>query len=176
MLSADEVRKFMPARAPVTKEEFLANIDKRIIAAAKEGAVSIWITEKEGYDESSAVIEQVLSILRDKGYRLVQDTYNNKPAIRIYWVDEPEPSEWEVQYVPYKFWELIFNVTTMATVWAVFFGAVAFLVAGLLNYFWGHDFELFVVATNYAFVGFIVTALFLWVSDTGKAVRKKRGS
>lgn len=175
MLSADEVRKKMPSSTPATKEEFLSAIEKRAVEAAKQGAISIWLTAKDGYKETpTAALEQALNILRAEGYRLVEDKHNGKPAMRIYWEDEPAKSEWEIQNVPRTFKGKIGHVLSCAATGAVFSGALAAVIIGALNAFKGSNIDLFEATTNYAALGFFVVGVFAWLVDTGIDVRKKK--
>lgn len=175
MLSADEVRKKMPSCTPATKEEFLSAIEKRAVEAAKQGAISIWLTAKDGYKETpTAALEQALNILRAEGYRLVEDKQNGKPAMRIYWEDEPKPSEWEIQNVPRTFRELTTYVLSSAVTGAVVFGMLAYTVALSLNVFFDSSHNLYDIAMHYAVIGFFVIGLLTKINEHGIDVRKKK--
>lgn len=175
MLSADEIRKKMPSRTPATKEEFLSAIEKRAVDAAKQGAISIWINAKDGYKETpTAAFEQALNILRAKGYRLVEDTHQGKPALRIYWEDEPAKSEWEIQTVPRTRKGLIFHVLNNAVVGAVFFGLMVYMIVAVANLFRDSQIDINNAAINFAAIGFFVVGSFAWFFDTGEVIRKKK--
>ena len=175
MLSADEVRKKMPSCTPATKEEFLSAIERRAVDAAQQGAISIWVTAKDGYKETpTAVVEQVLNILRAKGYRLVEDKRDGKPAMRIYWEDEPAKSEWEIQNVPRTLKGLFFHVLNNAAAGAVFFGMMAYMIVSALNAFGKANIDIYDATGRYATIGFFVVGFFAWLVDTGVDVRKKK--
>lgn len=175
MLSADEVRKKMPSSTPATKEEFLSAIEKRAVEAAKQGAISIWLTAKDGYKETpTAALEQALNILRAEGYRLVEDKHNGKPAMRIYWEDEPAKSEWEIQNVPRTFKGKIGHVLYNGATGAVFFGMMAYMIVAVANLFRDSQIDLNNAAFNFAAIGFFVVGSFAWYVDTGEVIRKKR--
>lgn len=174
MLSADDVRRKMLNSRAETTEEILTSIEKKIIAAASQGAVSIWLSDKDGYRENkSTAFEKALNIMRDKGYRFVEDTSNNKPALRIYWQEEQPKTEYHTEYKPRTLKSVLGIILGLAIFWLVitFMLSMAYFAYtnlggnNLNNYY-----RNLIVGVA---VGFILNSVYIWLTDKGEMVITK---
>lgn len=172
MLSADDVRKKMAN--PRTAEEILTAIEKKIIAAASQGAVSIWFSDKDGYRENkSTALEQALNIMRDKGYRFVEDTSNNRPALRIYWQEEQPKTEYHTEYKPRTLKSISGIILLIAIFWLVitFMLSLAYFTytnlggTNLDNYY-----RNLIIGVA---IGFVLNSVYIWLTDKGEMVITK---
>lgn len=88
---------------------------------------------------------------------------------------EPEfEPEFEVRHVPRTIIGLVHHLLSIASLGAVFFGVVAYIIAGVLITYKGSSIDLYGTTVHYAIVGFFIVGMFAWFDDAGIVVRERK--